>query len=544
MRKHAAIALLGFLSFATTSSSAPLPQRRPLYDLLIAGGTVIDGSGAARYQADVAVLNGRIVKVSRAPLKHADAVQTIDATGKIVAPGFIDLHAHLDPLRTLPEAESFVRQGVTTALGAPDGGLWEGTGPLGLYLDSLQSMGIGLNAGYMVGHNTVREVTMGMENRAPTPGELERMRQLVARAMHDGAWGLSTGLIYLPGAYAKTAEVVELAKVAADSGGFYSTHLRDEGLHLIDGVQEAIDIGKRAHIPIVLTHHKVVGQPMWGASARTLKMVDSARAAGIDVRLDQYPYDATYTEISILMPGWALAGGVKEFEKRLKDTVLRDSIVRGTVYNIINDRGGNDLHRVQFGIVPWMRELEGKTLWDWAEMRKLPPTPETGAQLVIEAIQRGGGTAIYHVLDEGDIQRIMKYPLTMIASDGRVSKPGDGHPHPRSYGTFPRVLGVYVREKHVISLEEAIKKMTSMPAQRLGLRDRGRIAEGTMADLVVFDAATVADRSTYQNPHQYPVGIDYVIVNGVQAVRAGEFMHKRAGRVLRHSTHPKKASAS
>jgi dihydroorotase/N-acyl-D-amino-acid deacylase len=359
------------------------------------------------------------------------------------------------------------------------------------------------------------------------------MREMVAQAMGDGAWGLSTGLKYLPGAYAKTDEVVALAQAASDSGGIYTSHLREEGLGLIDGVEEAIEIGRRAHIPVILTHHKVVGKPMWGASVRTLAMIDSARAAGIDVMADQYPYTATYTGIGVLVPAWAMADGDSAFARRLGEPALRDSIVKGIVFNILNDRGGGDLARVQLAKVSWKPELEGKTLADWARERGMQPTPETGAELVIDALQRGGASAIYHVLDDADVERIMRYPHTMIASDGRLVRPGEGHPHPRWYGTFPRVLARYVRERHVLTLEEAVHKMTGMPAKRLGLSDRGQVADGMYADVVVFDPATVEDRATFENPHQYPVGIDYVLVNGVAVVDGGKFTDARAGRVLR-----------
>ena len=522
----------GTLPAAAQNPSSPSAAAQQ-YDLLITGGTVIDGTGVPGYSADVAVRGDRIVSVSREPLPRDGAVRTIDATGKIVAPGFIDLHAHLDPLLDLPAAESAVRQGVTTALGGPDGGSpW----PMGAYLDSAQAAGLGMNVGFLVGHNTIRREVMGMEAREPTSMELERMQEMVARAMEEGAWGLSTGLKYLPGAYSETDEVVALAEAAGDSGGIYTSHLREEGLGLIEAVAEAIEIGRRADIPVVLTHHKVVGQPMWGQSVSTLAMVDSARAAGIDVMVDQYPYTATYTGIGVLVPAWAMADGDTAFARRLEEPVLRDSIVDGIVFNILNDRGGGDLRRVQLALVEWMPELEGKTLYDWAEMKGMEPTPETGAELVIEALERGGASAIYHVLDEEDVHRIMRHPQTMIASDGRLTEPGEGHPHPRWYGTFPRVLGHYVREEGVLSLSEAVHKMTGLPAQRLGLEDRGRIAEGMTADLVVFDPEAVIDRATFEDPHQYPEGIEYVVVNGEIAVDEGRFTDERAGRVLRRGT--------
>ena len=530
MRIHHVVLASALAVAASCAGTTGRTEPDAPFDIVLTGGTVVDGSGSPGYAADVALRDGRIAAISRQMLSPDRAARVIDVGGLVVAPGFIDLHAHLDPLLRLPGAESALRQGVTTALGGPDGG---SPLPLGTYLDSAATLGVGVNVAHLVGHNDVRRDVMGMADRAPTAAELGRMRALVARAMGEGAFGLSTGLKYLPGAYANTDEVVALARVAADSGGIYTSHLREEGIGLVEAVAEAIEIGARAGIPVVLTHHKAVGKPMWGASERTLRMVDSARALGIDVMIDQYPYPATYTGIGVLMPAWAMADGDSAFERRLQEAALRDSIVRGIVWNLENDRGGGDLRRVQFARVPWMRELEGKTLHDWAEMRGLPPTSETGAQLVLDAVQRGGVSAIYHVLDEADIVRIMRHPQTMIASDGRLVQPGEGHPHPRWYGTFPRVLGEYVREKRVLSLEEAVRKMTSMPAARLGLADRGRIAEGVRADLVVFDPATVADRATFIEPHQYPAGIPWVIVNGVITVDAGEYRDVRPGRSLR-----------
>ena len=508
-------------------STQAVPAER--YDVLIAGGIVVDGTGAARFRADVAITNGRIVRVSRQPLHAQSATRVIDASGRVVASGFIDMHAHLDPLLRLPGAESMVRQGVTTALGGPDGG---SPVPLGRYLDSAQALGLGINVAMLIGHNTIRQRVMGLANRAPTAAELDRMKGMVAQGMRDGAFGLSTGLRYLPGTFSKTDEVVELARVAADSGGIYTSHLREEGLGLIEGVAEAIEIGRRARIPVVLTHHKAVGQPMWGASVRTLAMVDSARAAGVDVMMDQYPYTATYTGISVLVPASALAGGDSAFFRRLTDTAQRRAIVDSIVFNLLNDRGGGDLRRVQFARVAWRPDLEGKTLYDWA-VSNGDTTVRAGANLVIEAIRRGGANAIYHVLDESDVERIMRHPQTMIGSDGRLVLPGDGHPHPRWYGTFPRVLGVYARDKGVLTLERAIHKMTDLSARRLGLTDRGRIAEGLVADVVVFDPATVRDRATFERPHQFPEGIDFVLVNGVAVVDAGRFTDARPGRALR-----------
>jgi len=521
--------LLLLVAVATGCSAAEPPDPGP-FDLVIRGAQVIDGTGAPAFRADLGITGDRIVRVSTAGIAEAAGAREVDARGLVVAPGFIDLHAHLDPLLRLPGAESHVRQGVTTALGGPDG-----TAPLPLapYLDSAEVLGVGMNVAFLAGHNSIRREVVGLEDRAPTPDELERMKALVAQAMADGAFGLSTGLRYIPGAFSDIDEVVALSEVAARSGGMYTSHLRDEGRGLMEGVGEALEIGRRAGIPVVLTHHKVVGYPMWGASARTLAMVDSARAAGTDVILDQYPYTATYTGITILIPEWAMGGGNSGFLARMDDPALADSILAGIRDNLVNDRGGNDLDRVQLARVTWDRSLEGGSLGDWADREGLPRTMETGAELVVEAVRRGGVSAIYHALHEDDVERIMRHPMTAIASDGRLVVPGDGHPHPRWYGTFPRVLGEYVRERGVLSLPEAIRKMTSLPADRLGLDDRGRIAEGSKADLVIFDPATVIDRSTFEDPHQYPDGIPWVVVNGVVTVEDGAFLDVRPGRVLR-----------
>lgn len=525
---------LGLALLLLGCGTPPEPDPGP-FDLVIRGGMVLDGSGSQAIPADVGVRGDRIVRLSPrvdggGGIAPGAGSQEIDARGQVVAPGFIDLHAHLDPLLRLPHAESHVRQGVTTALGGPDG---SAPLPLGPYLDSAEVLGVGMNVAFLAGHNTIRRSVMGLDDRGPSQGELQAMMALVGEAMDDGAFGISTGLRYIPGAFSHIDEVVALSEVAARAGGIYTSHLRDEGRGLMEGVGEALEIGRRAEIPVILTHHKVVGYPMWGSSERTLAMVDSARAAGTDVILDQYPYTATYTGITILIPEWAMGGGNAGFLARMEDPALADSILAGIRDNLVNDRGGNDLERVQLARVPWDRSLEGGSLADWADREGLARTMDTGAELVVEAVRRGGLSAIYHALHEDDVERIMRHPMTAIASDGRLVEPGDGHPHPRWYGTFPRVLGEYVRERGVLELPEAVRKMTSLPADRLGLEERGRIREGAFADLVVFDPDRVVDRATFTDPHQYPEGIPWVVVNGVVTVEEGVFRDLRPGRVLR-----------
>ena len=472
-------------------SGRPAEEPAP-YDVLIRNGLVFDGTGATPVRADVALRSGRIVQVG--DLAGEQAVRWIDASGLAVAPGFIDMHAHIEPLPRLPGAESAVRQGVTTALGGPDGAApW----PIAAYLAQIEKTPIGINVAYLAGHGSIRRAILKLTERAPTPAELEEMQRLVADDMRAGAFGLSTGLKYVPGAFSTTNEIVALARVAAQFDGIYTSHLREEGIGLIPAVEEAIEIGRRARLPVVLTHHKVVGEPNWGASVRTLQLVDAARVEGVDAMMDQYPYTASFTGISILIPTWALAGGAKGFQARMRDPAVRARVHGEIVHAILTDRGGGNIGRVHFSSVSWQHDLEGRTLRDWCLERGLPPTPENGADLVIEAQLKGGANCVFHAMHDDDVERIMRHPMTMIASDSQLSQPGAGSPHPRWYGTFPRVLGHYVRDKQLLRLETAIHKMTGLPAQRLGLVDRGRIAEGFQADLVIFDpaAARVAGRA-------------------------------------------------
>ncbi len=498
------------------------------YDIVILNGTVYDGSGSEPIVTDIAIKNSEIVAIT--DLENYTARQEINAEGLAVAPGFIDMHAHLAPIMELNSCESHVRQGVTTALGGPDG---SSPYPLKPYMDSLMQKGIGMNVAYLVGHNTIRKHIMKLENRAPTEEELKAMEAEVDSAMKDGAFGISTGLKYLPGAFSKVDEVIALSKVASNYGGIYTSHLREEGLGLFDAVAEAIKISEEADIPVVLTHHKAIGKPMWGKSSITLAMVDSARSKGLDIKMDQYPYAASYTSISVLIPSWARAGGQESFKQRVADPVLKDSIKNAIVFNILNDRGGSDLNRIQFGKVEWAPELEGKTLKYWCEENNLEPSTENGAELVIKAQLNGGAGCVFHAMSEDDVENIMKHPFTMIGSDGRLVKPGMGHPHPRGYGTFPRVLGRYVREKKTLTLSNAIRKMTSMPAESLHLTDRGLLKEGLKADVTIFNPDTVIDKATFENPHQYPEGIAYVIVNGEFAVYDSQFKDVKSGTVLR-----------
>ena len=504
------------------------------YDIIIKNGLVYDGSGAEAIVTNIGIKNDRIVSMHTSSQDRAQRI--IDAEGKIVSPGFIDIHAHLDPLDNLirlSHGESQIRQGITTSFGGPDGrGVPQQFG-FKQFLDSIEKVGVGINVGFLSGHNKIRREVMGLDNRTPTEEELSQMLQLIIQAMEEGAYGISTGLKYLPGNFAATDELISLSKEVAKRGGIYTSHLRDEGLAIIPAMQEAIEISKKANLPVVLTHHKVIGKPMWGKSNTTLALVDSAQQKGLKILLDQYPYNASHTGISVLIPTWARAGGQKAFLERIANPKTRGKITKQIIYNILNDRGGEDLRRIQFSRVAWDQKLEGKTLYDWAIDRGLEPNLANGAKLVIEAQSKGGAGCIFHAMDETDVERIMQHPLTMIASDGRLSEPGVGHPHPRAYGTFPRVLGRYVREKKILSWEDAIYKMTGFPAKTFGLSDRGLLKKDMKADITIFDPLTVIDNATFTEPHQYPSGIDYVLVNGKLAVDNGVFTKIKAGTVLR-----------
>ena len=504
------------------------------YDLIIKNGLVYDGTQNPPQTQDIAIKADKIVGLG--DFSEADALQILNAAGAAVAPGFIDTHTHLDPLDNLlalSNSESQLRQGVTTSIGGPDGRGVPLKYGFAAFLDTLSQVGVGINMGFMTGHNKIRKKIMQLENRVPTKKELDRMIAMADQAMDEGAFGLSTGLKYLPGNFAKIDEVIALSRVVANKGGVYSTHLRDEGIAIMPAIEETIEIGKKANIPIILTHHKVIGKPMWGKSDLTLARVDKARNNGVNILLDQYPYAASHTGLSVLIPAWARAGGQEKFIERLSNPESYAKIKAEIIFNILNDRGGEDLNRIQFARVKWQPDLEGKTLKDWIVMEGKKPTIENGAEYVIKGQRNGGASCIYHAMEEKDVEKIMQHPLTIIASDGRLSSPGIGHPHPRAYGTFPRVLGKYVRENKLLSLQEAIYKMTLFPAKTYGIENRGQLKKGLKADLVIFDPNTIIDKATFIQPHQYPVGISHVLVNGKWSIKNGEFLNKMNGVILR-----------
>jgi dihydroorotase/N-acyl-D-amino-acid deacylase len=507
------------------------------FDIVLAGGTVYSGQDADPVVADVGILGDRIAEIG--DLSGRSALQRIDVGGLAVMPGVIDIHSHAirdDPERSgifrWPDAENQIRQGVTTVIGGPDGG-----SPLPLEDDfrRLEESPAAVNFGSFVGHGSVRQLVVGLEDRPATDEELQRMRDEVEQAMRSGAFGLSSGLLYVPGSFAPAEEVIELAKVAAKYGGIYISHMRNEAQGLVDSVEETIRIGEEAGIPAQITHHKAMGRPMWGRSADSLALVDAANAHGLDVTSDQYPYPASSTGLQAVFPKWSLDGGDEAVRARLDDPELRARVHEGIVYAMINERGGNDPSKVVLAYCGWDETLNGLDLSEILRQREIDVTIENAAELIMDLEYAGGCQVVYHAMSLEDVERIMVHPKTMIASDGGIVAPGFGVPHPRNYGSFARVLGHFVRERGLLPLPTAIHKMTRMPADRIGLSDRGRIEAGAYADICVFDPATIIDKATFEDPHQYAEGVRHVFVNGAPALLNGEMTGNRPGRVLRSS---------
>ncbi len=521
------LALLGIAPGAPAPRSQAPRSQAPRYDLLIAGGTVVDGTGSPGVVADVAVADGRIVAVRR-NLPRGTADEVIDATGLVVAPGFIDVHTHADDIADHPRAENFVRMGVTTIVAGNCGG---SALDVGEALTKVRDVGASVNYATLIGHNTVRRAVMGTEDRDATLAELARMKSLVWRAMADGAVGFSTGLQYVPGTYTKTPELIELARIAGNAGGVYASHMRNEGTELEKAIEETIRVGDAGGCRVQISHLKVDSPSRWGDSAKALAMIDAARARGVDVEADQYAYTAASSTLGIRFPSWSLEGGQIAIEARLKDPATWARI-RTEMRAMLAERGIQDLSFAvvsSYGADPTFNGLSIKEI-----AGRVQGSDSLEAQLEVarQMMMAGGASMVYHLMSDDDVVRIMKHPEVAIASDSSVLTPGDGVPHPRGYGNNVRVLGEYVRRRHVIPLEEAVRKMTSLPAEHFRFDGRGQVKAGYAADLVVFDAATVDDAATFEQPHAYAVGVPYVLVNGVVVVRKGVHTGLRPGQVL------------
>jgi N-acyl-D-amino-acid deacylase len=521
---HALAALL-----AVMLCSAPAYAADASYDIVLKNARVVDGTGSPWYRADIAVRGDSIALI--APSIAAPAKRVVDVKGAVVSPGFVDLHTHASRgLFDVPTADNYVRQGVTTILEGPDGG---SAVPLKPFLDRLEALPKSLNIGSFIGQGSVRERVVGLADRRATPEEIAKMRALVEQGMREGAFGMSTGLFYIPGKFTPLAEVIELQKVVSPYRGLHTSHMRDEAFKILDSVKETIAIGEQGGVPTQISHHKVIGKANWGRTVETLRLVDEARARGVDATIDQYPYTASSTSIhGALMPGWALEGGLQETQKRLKDPATREKVKQATAELIRTERGAGDPANVVISLCRWDMSLSGKNLSQIAQARGMTPTPENAAEVVAWLIENGSCQGVFHAMSEEDLMRVIVHPATMVASDGEVPIFGRGAPHPRSYGTFARVLAVYVREKKVLTLEDAVRRMSSMPAMRIGLSDRGVIRPGMKADLAVFDPARVRDVATYEKPHQYAEGFSHVIVNGQVVYENGAMTAARPGRVL------------
>lgn len=531
------------------------------YDLLVRDALVVDGTGTPGRVADVAVVGDRVVRVGEAG--DVGARRVIDGTGLVLCPGFIDVHTHSDfTLPTHPRALSMTSQGVTTQLvgncgfspfplgedggallqeysGFLDNGLpWGSWRTAGGFLDLLDALPLAGNVACQVGHGSVRIAVMGFEPDPPDEKQFEQMQLLVEDAMVAGAFGVSSGLTYAPSSAATTDELVAVAAVAGRfAGGFYSTHVRNEAITLVEAVQEALDIGRRAGVPVQLSHHKAMGSANWDKIATTLAMVESASAQGQDVTMDQYPYTAGSTGLAVILPRWALADGIARLQELLGDPGerrrIRKEIAAQRPEDLLAGLREFDPDAVVVADVPTaaLEAYVGMTLREVATRRGQEPV-----DAALDLLHEAGGDVltIVHGQSEANLRRILQHPLTMVASDGWTLSPDvEGRPHPRSYGTFSRVLGRYVRDEGVLPLEEAVRKMTSLPARRLRMADRGQIRQGWAADLVLLDAGRVRDRATFERPHTFSEGVRLVIVNGTVVVEDGVDTGAPAGRVLR-----------
>ncbi|MCW5965814.1 MAG: D-aminoacylase [Bryobacterales bacterium] len=514
--------------FALLSLATVVPAQ--VYDLVIRNARVVDGTGNPWFRANVGIKDGRIASVERRDLGRGE--REIDASGLVLAPGFVDVHTHIESsIFRIPEADNFLFDGVTTVVTGNCGG---SALPLGDFFRRLEEARTGINIASLIGHNTVRNAVLGSQNVQPTSGELARMAQLVSEAMNEGAVGLSTGLIYLPGLFAKTEEVVALARIASSWGGVYATHMRHERTDgILAAVDEAIHIGAAAGLPVQISHLKV-GQGFPGLDQQVLARIDAARGSGLQVTADQYPYAASSTTLATILPDWAVAGGESAQRERLAAPETRRRVA-AEIRAVMEKAGRANLDYIAIASHEPDPSLNGKRVPAITAQRMGVAGLDGDIDTVLDLLAQPGRTSvIYHSWSEPGVELIMRHPVVAVASDGGVQKPGPLVPHPRSYGTNARVLGFYAREKGILSLEEAVRKMTSLPAQTFRLNDRGLVLPGYAADLVLFDEARVRDLATYDEPHQYSEGFAYVLVNGVVVIENGQRNENRPGQVLRN----------
>lgn len=506
-------------------------------DLLIKQARVIDGTGSPWFISDVAINDGKIVAL--ATTLDLDADRVVQAAGRVLAPGFIDVHTHVESsdrrsgLQRLPRADNYLLDGVTTIITGNCGG---SEIDVAGWRDSLQDLGI--NVATLVGHNSVRRSVMGLDDRPPTVAEMQSMQDLVEQAMLDGAVGLSTGLLYVPGTYATTEEVIQLAEVASRYGGVYASHMREQGANLHDSIDEAVRIGREAKMPVQISHFKIKGRTRWGSIGEALAKVEAYRREGIDVVIDAYPYERASTNLGVNLPRWAVAGGSADIAARINDPATRERIV-AEMKAALEENGYPDYSFATVAQYSPQPSFNGRTISEVNLLAERSATTDNEIKTILDMMLDGGAAGniqgasmVYHYMGKDDVDAIYRYPNTAVASDGTINDFGRGHPHPRSYGTNAKVLAEFVRERHVLTLEDAIRRMTSLPARSFAFHDRGIIRPGFVADLVLFDPETVTDKATFADPHQYSDGFDYVIVNGIVAVADGEITDERAGQFV------------
>lgn len=523
MTKYLCLVAATTFMFAFEVSSAQT------YDKVIKNCRIIDGSRKAAYDGDIGITGERITFIGKK--RTYKAKEVIDGKRLVISPGFVDVHTHIEGNdMNVPTADNLIMDGVTSVV---TGNCGSSHTDVKSYFRRLDSIKTSINIATLVGHNSVRDEVMGSSNRVPSSEELEKMKALVDQAMKDGAVGLSTGLGYVPGMYSKADEVVSLAKVIAPYGGIYTTHMRNEGDKVFESVNESLEIARQSGAALQISHLKISSKTAWGRAKELIEHIEAARKSGLDVAVDQYPYIASSTSLDSMLPAWALSGGRDSVLIRLSNTTLREKI-KGEMLAGLERRRDKDY---SFAIVANHRPdttLNGKNLVEINALKGRQPLAsdqiDTIFDLVVAAVRT---QMVYFIMDERDVVEIMKYPLNMVASDGGIARFGVGAPHPRVYGTNARVLGKYVREDKVISLEEAIFRMTSLPAKRFHLKDRGLIKEGYFADLVMFDPSVVSDVSTFAKPHAYSEGVGSVMVNGEWVVREGKVMGVRSGKVMR-----------
>jgi N-acyl-D-amino-acid deacylase len=502
--------------------------RAESYDLVIRNGRIVDGSGNPAFFADVAVKLGRIAAVGRV---EGQAKTEIDARGMIVAPGFVDVHTHADEVAEMPRAENFLRMGVTTIVVGNCGG---SSSDVGKFFRAVESNKVSLNVATLIGHNTVRELAMGgCFDRAPTTEELAKMKSLVDSAMQDGAVGLSTGLIYLPGVFSKSDEIVELAKAVTPYDGIYASHMRYENAQIYEALEEVFRVAREARLRAEVSHIKLSGEKAWGQAEKVLARIEEARATGLDITQDQYAYTASSTTMRQLIPDDAFAGGRKKFLEIIADPAEKAKLA-ARMKEKIQARGRADYAYAVIASYQHDQSLNGLNLVEATQQVRGSVSLDDQIQMILEIEKNGSASGVFHGMNDDDLQKFMRHPNTMIASDSGLREFGKDVPHPRGYGNNARVLGRYVRELKVLRLEDAIRKMSSLPADTFRLEHRGQLREGNWADIVVFDPDKVNDPATYNDPHHYAVGMPHVLVNGVPVIKAGEHTGAKPGAALRH----------